>query len=159
MGGVVCENDTCFLQLKLHCLIINNKHNKTVAKALRNNDNPTPNKGIEIFFAYASPISQVAKEIEKGMTPQQYKDFLLYSPDYSSLFDNDEIMIEKSDVNYSTRKGYFTIRLFYHDKRKVDVSVNFILSIDGADGDDCWMVDSMLIRPSLRRNRRRSSRD
>ncbi|KAL7504947.1 hypothetical protein ACHAXN_002490 [Cyclotella atomus] len=126
-----------------------------VATALRNNDTPTPNRGIEIFFSYSSPISQVYKEIQKGMTPQQYKDFLLYSSDYASLFDNDEIMIEKSDVNYNSKKGYFTVRLFYHDKRKVDVSVNFILSIEGDGEEDCWMVDSMLIRPSLRRNRRR----
>lgn len=64
-------------------------------------------------------------------------------------------MIEKSGVNYNSKKGYFTVRLFYHDKRKVDVSVNFILSIEGDGEEDCWMVDSMLIRPSLRRNRRR----
>ena len=127
-----------------------------VLTALRNNDTPTPNKGIEIFFGYASDISQVKREIDKGMTPQQYKEFLLFSKDYSVLFDNDDLMIEKSDVNYSTKKAYFTVRLLHDDGRAPDVSVNFILSTRGGlDEEDCWTIDSMLIRPSLRRDRRR----
>lgn len=127
---------------------------KLVVTALRNNDVPTTNKGIEIFFGYASPVSQVRKEIEKGMTMQQYKDFLLFSKDYATLFDNDDLMIERGDVNYKSKKAYFSVRLVHLDRRAPDVSVNFILSTTGGEEDSCWMIDSMLIRPSLRRNRR-----
>jgi len=127
---------------------------KLVIMALRNNDVPTKNKGIEIFFGYASPVSQVRKEIDKGMTTQQYKDFLLFSKDYATLFDNDDLLIERGDVNYKSKKAYFTVRLVHLDRRAPDVSVNFILSTTGGEEDACWMIDSMLIRPSLRRNRR-----
>ena len=88
------------------------------------------------------------------MTPQQYKDFLLFSQDYASLFDNDDLFMEKGDVNYDSKRAYFTVRLVHLDRRAPDVSVNFILSTVGGE-DDAWLVDSMLIRPSLRRDRRR----
>jgi hypothetical protein len=88
------------------------------------------------------------------MTPQQYKDFLLFSKDYAVLFDNDDLLIEKGDVNYELKKAYFTVRLVHFDRRAADVSVNFILSTMGGE-EDCWFIDSMLIRPSLRRNRKR----
>ena len=57
-------------------------------------------------------------------------------------------------MNYETKRAYFTVRLVHEDRRAPDVSVNFILSTEGGE-DDCWLVDSMLIRPSLRRDRRR----
>jgi hypothetical protein len=33
-----------------------------VLEALKNNDNPTPNKGVEILFGYSSPSSQISNE-------------------------------------------------------------------------------------------------
>ena len=85
------------------------------------------------------------------MTPQQYKDFLLFSKDYAALFNNDDLFIEKGDVNYDSMKAYYTIRVLFHDRRAPDLSVNFILSTQGGESDP-WLIDSMLIRPSLRRN-------
>jgi hypothetical protein len=33
-----------------------------ILEALKNNDNPTPNKGVEILFGYSSPSSQIKNE-------------------------------------------------------------------------------------------------
>lgn len=39
-----------------------------VLEALRNNDNPTPNRGVEILFGYSAPGSQIKEE--DGLTPE-----------------------------------------------------------------------------------------
>jgi len=133
----------------------------TVLSALRNNDTPTPNYGVQILFAYSSPESQIVEQIEtEGLTPAQYKNFLSMSDDSTILLTHGSAAIDKADFSPDGRKGYFTARLMESEggvaSPRNDVSVNFILSTMGTEDGDCWLIDSMLIRPSkLRRRRRR----
>jgi len=132
-----------------------------VLSALRNNDTPTPNYGVQILFAYSSPESQIVEQIEtEGLTPAQYKNFLSMSDDSTILLTHGSAAIDKADFSPDGRKGYFTARLMESEggvaSPRNDVSVNFILSTMGTEDGDCWLIDSMLIRPSkLRRRRRR----
>ena len=128
---------------------------QTVITAIRNNDIPTPDFGIQVFFGYSGQSSQVREQVDEGMTPEQYRKFLMSSPDYIALFEHDSIAIEKSEVMYETNRAYFTVRLIHDDSTKEDVSVNFVLSTTGDGEDDCWLIDSMLIRPSFMRRKRR----
>lgn len=128
-----------------------------VLAALRNNDVPSPNFGVEVFFGYSSPGSQVAEQVaEDGMTAAQYRRFLVTSEDSLPLLQHTHATIEKADFSPDRLKGYFTARLTNDDMDVEDVTVNFILSTSGTNDEDCWLIDSMLIRPSkLRRRRRR----
>ena len=129
-----------------------------VLSALRNNDIPSPNYGLEVLFGYSSPESQIVEQIESdGLTPAQYGQFLCMSEDNLALFQHSGTVIDKADFSPDRLKGYFTARLMMGSgTAKDDVSVNFILSTTGTNDDDCWLIDSMLIRPSkLRRRRRR----
>ncbi|KAL7537317.1 hypothetical protein ACHAWF_005728 [Thalassiosira exigua] len=129
-----------------------------VLSALRNNDVPTPDYGVQVLFGYSGPDSQITEQVEsEGLTPAQYRAFLTSSEDNLALFDHVDAIIDKADFSPDRLKGYFTARLMRGTgSAKDDVSVNFILSATGKDDDDCWMIDSMLIRPSkLRRRRRR----
>ena len=60
-----------------------------VLEALNNNENPTPNRGVEIFFGYSSPGSSVKQE--KGLTPAEYAEFLKET-EYKVLFDHKEVV-------------------------------------------------------------------
>ncbi|KAL3770885.1 hypothetical protein ACHAW5_003973 [Stephanodiscus triporus] len=130
-----------------------------VLAALRNNDVPSPDYGVEVLFGYSSPESLISEQIEsEGLTPSQYRNFLRSSEENAALFDHASVVIDKADFSPDRLKGYFTARLIagYESSIENDVSVNFILSTTGANDDDCWLIDSMLIRPSkLRRRRRR----
>ena len=127
----------------------------TVLSALRNNDVPKPDYGVEVLFGYSSPGSQIA-EIRDVLTPAQYRDFLCESEDNMILFDHEDAIIAKAEFSPDKLKMYITARLINGASSTDDVSVNFILSTTGSDDDDCWLIDSMLIRPSnLRRRRRR----
>uniref|UniRef100_A0A6S8JMS6 Uncharacterized protein n=1 Tax=Amphora coffeiformis TaxID=265554 RepID=A0A6S8JMS6_9STRA len=124
-----------------------------VLDSLLHNDVPTPNKGVEIFFGYSSPGSQV--QTEKGLTPAEYADFLKET-EYKVLFEHKGVSIDKADYSFDGKKAFFTARLQVGDGPLDTVSVNFILSTTGVDDDACWLIDSMLIRPqSMRRRRRR----
>lgn len=124
-----------------------------VLDAILHNDVPTPNKGVEIFFCYSSPGSQVMTE--RGLTPSEYADFLKET-EYKVLFDHKGVTIDKADYSFDGKKAFFTARLQVGDGPLDTVSVNFILSTTGVDDDACWLIDSMLIRPqSMRRRRRR----
>lgn len=124
-----------------------------VLDSLLHNDVATPNKGVEIFFGYSSPGSQV--KTEKGLTPAEYADFLKET-EYKVLFDHKGVSIDKADYSFDGKKAFFTARLMVGDGPLDTVSVNFILSTTGVDDDACWLIDSMLIRPqSMRRRRRR----
>ena len=131
-----------------------------VLLALRNNDNPSADRGVEIFFGYSSSGSQIVEQIETEMlTPSEYRNFLSMSEDNMALFTHQTAVIDKADFSPDSLKGYFTARLLVNadgSPSTDDVSVNFILSTTGTNDDDCWLIDSMLIRPSkLRRRRRR----
>lgn len=132
---------------------------EVVLSALRNNDVPSPDYGVEILFGYSSPESQIVEQMEtEGLTPSQYRTFLCMSEDNMALFEHVDVAIDKADFSPDGLKGYFTARLMSAGGSisKDDVSVNFILSTAGTDDGDCWLIDSMLIRPSkLRRRRRR----
>ena len=120
-----------------------------VCRALANNDDPTVNKGLEIFFAYSSDASQV-KQTE-DLSYDAYKEYLMDNKEYHALFSNEGVFLENGDYSADGMKAYFTARLL--TGAKDFTAVNFILStsIDGI-----WMIDSMLIRPaSMRRRRRR----
>ena len=125
-----------------------------VLRALRNNDNPSTNYGIEVLFGYSSLESQISELIEtEGLTPANYRSFLLSSEDNMALFDPDtEVVIDRADFSPDSLKAYFTARL---TGSSGDLTVNFILSTTGTNDDDCWLIDSLLIRPPKMRNRRR----
>ena len=118
---------------------------------------PSPDYGVEVFFGYSSPESQIVEQIEsEGLTASQYKTFLCMSEDNLALFQHSQAVIDKADFSPDRLKGYFTARLISGDPSIEDVPVNFILSTTGTNDDDCWLIDSMLIRPGkLRRRRRR----
>jgi hypothetical protein len=128
-----------------------------VLEALRHNDEPTPNKGVEILFGYASPGSQMRQEV--GLTPAEYAEFLKET-EYKILFSHctrRPIPIDKADYSTDGKKAFFTARLQLSPEQPLDtISVNFILSTTGrADEDAAWLIDSMLIRPQSMRRRRR----
>lgn len=60
-----------------------------VLEALKNNDNPTKNKGVEILFGYSSSGSQIRNE--EGLTPEEYADFLKET-EYKVLFTHQEVV-------------------------------------------------------------------
>ena len=135
----------------------------TVLAGLRNNDNPRPDYGVEILFGYSSPGSFISEQLESGMlTPSQYREFLLSSSeDNAALFSHGSVIIDKADFSPDGLRGYFTARLMPSSSSGIetggtgeDVAVNFILSTTGTNDDDCWLIDSMLIRPSKLRRRR-----
>jgi hypothetical protein len=64
-------------------------------------------------------------------------------------------MIDKGDYSFDGKKAYFTARLRVGEGPLDFVSVNFILSTTGVEEDDCWLIDSILIRPQAMRRRRR----
>ena len=119
-----------------------------VCQALAHNDEPTPNKGIEIFFAYSSETSQVKQMGD--LSHDTYKEFLMDNKEYHALFSNEGVFIEKGDYSPDGMKAYFTARL--QTKKNEFTAVNFILS---TSNEQTWMIDSMLIRPSSMRRRRR----
>jgi hypothetical protein len=124
-----------------------------VLDALLHNDVPTKNRGVEILFGYSSAGSQIKNE--EGLTPAEYADFLKES-EYKVLFDHQEASIDKGDYSFDGKKAFFTARLRNGPKPLDVVSVNFILSTLGNEDEDCWLIDSILIRPeSMRRRRRR----
>lgn len=127
----------------------------TILEALNHNDVPSPNRGVEILFGYSSAGSAISQAIEiEGMTPAEYATFLKEEYEYKILFDHAEVLIEKGDYSFDKKKAFFTARL----KSPADgefTSVNFILSTEGMEEDDCWLIDSLLIRPEGMRRRRR----
>lgn len=130
---------------------------ESVLAALRNNDVPRPDYGVEVLFGYSSPESQITEQIETdGLTPAQYRSFLRFSEDNGALFEHAAVAIDKADYSPDGMKGYFTARLMNPGgSSRKDVSVNFILSTTGDNDSDCWLIDSMLIRPPKLRRRRR----
>lgn len=123
-----------------------------VLDSILHNDVPAPNTGVEIFFGYSSPGSQVKSET--GLTPDEYAEFLKET-EYKVLFDHKGVTIDKADYSFDGKKAFFTARLQVGDGPLDTVSVNFILSTTGKDDDACWLIDSMLIRPQSMRRRRR----
>lgn len=125
-----------------------------VLSALKNNDNPTTNKGVEILFGYSSPGSQIKQE--EGLTPTEYGEFLKET-EYKVLFEHMDATIDKGEYSFEGKKGFFTARLRTGQAAGDSISVNFILSGSGPNDDDAaWLIDSILIRPqSIRRRRRK----
>jgi len=125
----------------------------TVLDALNNNDNPAPNRGVEVLFGYSGPGSSIKQE--EGLQPAEYKDFLKET-EYKVLFEHKEVSIDKGDYSYDGKKAFFTARLKVGEGPLDQVPVNFILSsTEGVSDESCWLVDSMLIRPQSMRRRRR----
>jgi hypothetical protein len=126
-----------------------------VLEALRHNDDPTPNRGVEILFGYASPGSHIRQEV--GLTPKEYAEFL-NETEYKILFSHathSPIPIDKADYSPDGRRAFFTARLWKSpDAPRDTVSVNFLLSTTAGD-DAVWLIDSLLIRPPAMRRRRR----
>ena len=124
---------------------------EVVVQALAHNDIPTPNKGIEILFAYSSKNSQIAQT--EDLSEEEYAAYLKEG-EYRILFDGDigGCVVERGDYSPDGSKSFVTARI--PTSFKETTPVNFILSTDVETS--CWMIDSMLIRPpTMRRNRRR----
>lgn len=127
----------------------------TVLDALLHNDVPSPNRGVEVLFGYSSPGSAVMSAVrDEGMTAEEYAEFLEDS-EYKILFEHEDVMIDKGDYSFDRKKAFYNARLRIGEGALDFVSVNFILSTQGNDEDDCWLIDSMLIRPEKMRRRRR----
>jgi len=123
---------------------------KVLLNALANNDNPTENKGMEILFAYSSEVSQI-KQME-GLTHEEYAAYLKGDDAYKVVFENQGIRIEKEEFSPDGLKAFLTARIQTGFSSSDFTPVNFVLST----GDNsCWLVDSMLIRPSSMKRRRR----
>ena len=60
-----------------------------VLTALKNNDNPYVNRGLEILFGYSSPGSQIKNE--EGLTPAEYGQFLKET-EYKALFEHLDVV-------------------------------------------------------------------
>lgn len=123
-----------------------------VLTALNNNDNPSTNKGVDILFGYSSSGSQIKNE--EGLTPAEYGQFLKET-EYKALFEHLDVTIEKGEYSFDGKKGFFTARLQTGTAAGDSISVNFILSVEGAGDDSVWLIDSILIRPQSMRRRRR----
>jgi len=123
-----------------------------VLTALKNNDNPYVNRGLEILFGYSSPGSQIKNE--EGLTPAEYGQFLKET-EYKALFEYLDVTIEKGEYSFDGKKGFFTARLQTGLAAGDSISVNFILSAVGEGDDTVWLIDSILIRPQSMRRRRR----
>jgi hypothetical protein len=127
-----------------------------VLDALNNNDVPTADRGVEILFGYSSSGSAISQAIQvEGMTPAEYGLFLKEEYEYKVLFNHSELMIEKGDYSFDRKKAFFTARLSSVEDPSDVTNVNFILSTEGQGEDDCWLIDSLLIRPKGMRRRRR----
>jgi len=128
----------------------------TVLDALRHNDTPKNDRGIEVLFGYSSSGSIISQAILiEGMTPSEYGEFLKEDIEYEVLFEHTEVIIDKGDYSFDRKKSFFTARLRIGDGPLDFTGVNFILSTSGDEEDDCWLVDSLLIRPEGMRRRRR----
>ena len=115
-----------------------------VLDALKHNNVPTVNRGVEILFGYSSSGSQIKNE--EGLTPAEYADFLKET-EYKVLFEHGSVTIDKGDYSFDGKKGFFTARLQTGPQPLDFTSCNFILTSEGAGDDAAWMVDSILIRP------------
>lgn len=129
-----------------------------VLDALKNNDTPSTNKGVEILFGFSSSGSQIKNE--KGLTTAEYGSFLK-DTGYEALFNYLDVKIEKGEYSHNGKKGYFTARLQTGALPKDSISCNFILSAeegnneDENEDNDFWLIDSIMIRPQSMRRRRR----
>ena len=122
----------------------------TVLSALRHNDVPTVNKGVEILFGYSSPAS-VLMDPRRAPTVDEYADMLKSSSDSKILLDYREIIFDKADYSQDSKRAFITIRL--KDAEGTWTGVNFILSL--RPDDQCWLIDSHLVKArGLRRGRR-----
>mmetsp|Transcript_9374 Transcript_9374/g.18680 ORF Transcript_9374/g.18680 Transcript_9374/m.18680 type:complete len:341 (+) Transcript_9374:52-1074(+) len=128
-----------------------------VLAALRNNDVPHPNRGIETLFGFSSPFSQVSELRLKGLKPEAYYEFLAEMDESKAFFTHEEVVIAKADYSPDGTRAYITARLF-GETSPDGLAVNFILSTTGDDEDDCWLVDSMRTPPPSRRGGRRNRR-
>jgi len=121
-----------------------------VLEALRNNDNPSTNRGVEILFAYSSSASILA-DLERAPSVEEYGEMLRTSPDQKILLQHVDVLFDKADYSQDKKRAFITVRLM--DTEKTLTSVNFILSIRSSD--ECWLIDSHLVRPrGLRRGKR-----
>ena len=77
-----------------------------VLTALRNNDNPYVNRGLEILFGYSSPGSQIANE--EGLTPAEYGQFLKET-EYKALFEHMDVV---SSINLLLLKAEWNLFFF-----------------------------------------------
>jgi len=123
-----------------------------VLDALNHNDVPTENYGVELLFAYAS-AKNVLKS-DKSPSVEEYADFIKTS-EYAPMLDHSQVIIDKGDYSFDKKKAYFNARLRTGSGRDF-TAVNFILSTNGTGEDDCWLIDSAIIRTDgLGRGRRR----
>lgn len=122
----------------------------TVLAALQHNDVPTENRGVEILFGYSSPASILADPI-RSPSVEEYAEILSSSAS-QILYDHSEVIFDKADYSQDKERVFITVRL-REGPSDAWTSVNFILS--NRSSDDCWLIDSHLIRPKgLRRGKR-----
>lgn len=130
---------------------------EAVLAALNHNHESENNEGLKILYAYSSDASVLKANPDKAPTEDEYLDFLSTTDEYKILLNHDSsrVIIEKADYSYDRKKSYFTVRLYSDANGSAYTTVNFILSTKGSNEDDCWLIDSILIRPEGMRRRGR----
>lgn len=130
---------------------------EAVLAALNHNHESEKNEGVKILYAYSSDASVLKANPDKAPTEDEYLDFLSTTDEYKILLNHDSsrVIIEKADYSYDRKKSYFTVRLYSDENGSAYTTVNFILSTKGSNEDDCWLIDSILIRPEGMRRRGR----
>ncbi len=82
-----------------------------VLAALKNNDNPSKNRGVEILFGYSSSGSQIKNE--QGLTPAEYADFLKET-EYKVLFTHEEVVSFIEGIWTPHRRHAFLNKYGFH---------------------------------------------
>ena len=129
---------------------------ETVLAALNHNDVPDANRGVKTLVGFSGP-SSVLRSPDKAPTVDEYADFLKTS-EYEILLDHDgdRVVVDKADYAFDRKKAFYTVRLTSTGNPRDVTFVNFILSTRGSEEDDCWLVDSIIIRSrGIRRRGRR----
>lgn len=122
----------------------------TVLEALRNNDVPTKNKGVEVLFAYSSSASILA-DPSRAPSVDEYADGLKTSSDSRILLDHRDVVFDKADYSQDHKRAFINVRL--KDAEGTFTGVNFMLSMRSSD--QCWLIDSHLVKArGLRRGKR-----
>ncbi len=100
--------------------------------ALRHNDEPTTDAGIERSFRFASPANSHFSEI-------------VHSPGYSALLGSQATEVRGVAVQADQARVYVTVT----SANGSQLNFLFMLSRQGeGDYHDCWMTDSVMKLPS-----------
>jgi len=107
--------------------------------ALRHNDEPTTDAGIERSFRFASPANRLVTG------PLSHFSEIVHSPGYSALLGSQATEVRGVAVQADQARVYVTVT----SANGSQLNFLFMLSRQGeGDYSDCWMTDSVMKLPS-----------